>query len=98
MNFIIHREAEIEFYNAVTYYEEQSDGLGIEFALEVFSTISQIVEHPFSWPRLSGKLRRCFCKRFPYSLVYEIIDEENLTILAIAHSSRKPGYWKDRLR
>jgi hypothetical protein len=35
-------------------------------------------------------------QRFPFSVVY-LDDPESVTIVAIAHSKRKPGYWKDRL-
>lgn len=97
MNFIIHPDAELEFYNAVAYYNEQVDGLGDEFAQEVFSSISRIVRLPRARSPLSANIRRCLCERFPYGLIYEIIDEENFTILAIAHLSREPNYWTERL-
>jgi hypothetical protein len=34
--------------------------------------------------------------RFPYSLMY-IVEEHELYILAIAHQSKRPGYWADRV-
>lgn len=97
MNFIIHPEAEAEFYDAVAYFDLQVDGLGKDFAREVFSTINRIVDLPFGWSLVTENIRRCLCKRFPYGLIYEIVDEEHVTILAIAHSSREPDYWKNRL-
>ncbi|MDC0274256.1 MAG: type II toxin-antitoxin system RelE/ParE family toxin [Planctomycetaceae bacterium] len=35
-------------------------------------------------------------RKFPYRLIYEIVDERRVLILAVAHTSRKPRYWKDR--
>ena len=32
---------------------------------------------------------------FPYELIYEIHDD-TAVIIAVAHSSRQPGYWRDR--
>lgn len=81
-------------FDAVAYLDVQTDGLGIDFAREVFSTINRTVDIPFGWSPLSENIRRCLCKRFPYGLIYEIVDDENVTILAIAHSSREPDYWK----
>jgi hypothetical protein len=34
-------------------------------------------------------------KRFPYKIVYRE-RADDLYIVAIAHTSRRPGYWKDR--
>lgn len=36
-------------------------------------------------------------KRFPYTLAYRI-DGEVITVVALAHQSREPGYWAGRLR
>jgi toxin ParE1/3/4 len=33
---------------------------------------------------------------FPYRVVY-FVTEELLTIVAVAHSKRRPGYWRERL-
>ena len=34
-------------------------------------------------------------KHFPYSLVYTVSGDE-IRILAVAHHSRRPGYWTGR--
>jgi len=41
--------AEAEFIEAVTYYNEQSEGLGYEFAAEVRRTIGRIIQYPEAW-------------------------------------------------
>jgi hypothetical protein len=33
--------------------------------------------------------------RFPFSLVYRLFSGD-VHIVAVAHSSRRPNYWKDR--
>lgn len=76
MNFTIHPEAEAEFYDAVAYLDLQGDGLGNDFAREVFSTINRIVNLPLGWSQMSENIRRCLCRRFPYGLIYEIVDDE----------------------
>jgi hypothetical protein len=36
-------------------------------------------------------------QRFRYSVVYTVIDDD-LRIYAVAHHSRRPGYWLARVR
>ncbi len=93
----IHPEAEREFEAAANFYNEREEGLGDDFSEEVFATIDRIIEFPNSWPRSSHRTRRCLCNRFPYSVIYRYTEAE-VTIYAVAHQKRKPGYWKDRLK
>ena len=53
-------------------------------------------EAPQRWPKYLHGTRRFVMQRFPFSVVY-LDDPELVTIVAVAHSKRKPGYWKDRL-
>jgi len=48
MNYAFHSEAEAEFKYAIDYYESCAEGLGYDFAVEVYSTIEQIVACPKS--------------------------------------------------
>ena len=43
-----HPEAEIEFNNAIDYYEEYREGLGLEFASEVYETIHKSTYYNYS--------------------------------------------------
>lgn len=33
---------------------------------------------------------------FPYRVVY-FVDDDWLTVVAVAHAKRRPGYWRDRV-
>ena len=61
--------AEAELAEAVLHYNDQSEGLGYEFAAEVKRTIARIIRFPDAWPTLSARTRRCLTRRFPYGLV-----------------------------
>ncbi len=93
----MHPEARLEFREAIAYYEDCRDGLGLEFSREILSSIRRIAEAPLLWSRFTDHSRRILTKRFPYSIIYQVLDEGAL-IVAVAHQSRKPGYWKNRLR
>ena len=89
--------AQIEFEEAVNYYNGQRPNLGNEFAGEIANTIKRILRYPEAWRRISKRARRCRTKRFPYSVIYQIRDDRVL-IVAIAHDRRKPFYWRDRIK
>lgn len=97
MTYSFHPAAESEFEGAVEFYDECEEGLGDDFEQEVFATISRIIKYPDAWPRHSHRSRRCLCNRFPYSIIYRHTDAK-VTIYAVMHQKRKPGYWKDRLK
>ena len=88
--------ARLEFTDAVSYYNQQSEGLGYEFAAEVNRTLGRIAQYPEAWPKLSKRTRRCRTNRFPYGLIYQV-REDNLLIVAVMHLSRNPESWKSRL-
>lgn len=85
-----------ELQEAIDYYNHQQEGLGTEFRDEVYRTVGRILEYPNAWARLSRRTRRCRTHCFPYGLVYGMVGDMVL-ILAVAHLSREPMYWKNRL-
>ena len=72
MKFFFHPEAEEEFNKAIDYYEECAVGLGNDFALEVYSTIRNIIDYPGAWPRLEDDIHHCLIHRFPFGKIYNI--------------------------
>ncbi len=97
MKYAFHPEAQAEFLAAIDYYEECEPGLGVDFAIEVRSTIAHILSFPNAWPILADNLRRSQTGRFPYGIIYSY-DEGVIYILAVMHLHRDPNYWQDRRR
>ena len=92
--------AEEELRAAVAWYEMQRQGLGAQFFAEVGRLLDLILRHPgigSPVPRVRAEYgtRRVPLRRFPYFVVYRERDED-VHIIAIAHISRKPGYWRHR--
>jgi plasmid stabilization system protein ParE len=96
MKYSFHPEAESEFENAIDYYEEKEQGLGYDFAVEVYSTIERILAHPRAWPIIEEDIRRSLVRRFPYGILYADAEEE-IFIVAVMHLHRDPEYWKRRI-
>ncbi|MCR4290435.1 MAG: hypothetical protein NUV86_09285 [Candidatus Scalindua sp.] len=97
MNYFFHPEAEAEFTQAIDYYEECEEGLGYDFAVEVYSSIQRIVSYPKAWPVIDDEIRRSLVRRFPYGIFYSEKKEE-IFILAVMNLHRKPDYWKQRIK
>jgi hypothetical protein len=96
MRFQFHPAADAEFDVAVEYYEQCQSGLGLEFAEEVYATIARIIEYPEVWSPMSRNTRRCLTNRFPYGIIYRIINN-SLHIIAVTNLHMRPDYWKERI-
>jgi toxin ParE1/3/4 len=96
MTYWLHPKAEEDLREAAEFYRGQADKrLSRALLAEFESSVGMLLRHPnlgFMWRR--GR-RRYLMKRFPYSLIYSIVGEE-IRILAFAHQSRRPGYWRGR--
>lgn len=88
--------ARIEMDEAVDYYNSESPGLGDEFLLELLNAIDRIEQFPEAFQKFTKNARRCQTRRFPYAVVYEVLEEEIL-VVAVAHLHRNPDYWEDRI-
>lgn len=88
--------AEIEFNDAINYYNQQREGLGFEFGAEVKRTLGRIVQYPKAWTPVSKRARRCRTNRFPYGIIYQIRSDKIL-IIAIMHLHRDPETWRSRI-
>ena len=65
--------------------------------LEVLETLARIRRFPKAWNPYTENTRRCQTRRFPYGIVYQILESEIL-VVAVAHMHRRPGYWLDRIK
>ncbi len=94
--FRFHPEARQDLRDANGWYRNRSPSVASESRLAVSDVIRQIVKAPQRWPEYLHGTRRFVMHRFPFSIVY-LDDVDEVSIVAIAHSKRKPGYWKARL-
>ncbi len=90
-------EAEIEFYDSIVFYEERVAGLGARFDQAVQAEVSQLQLNPTRFRLISGtdEIRKLVMKSFPF-VIYFMEMEQEIWIVAVAHCSREPGYWRDR--
>ena len=89
-------EASVELVETVAFYEKRHTGLGAAFTIEFEKSLQLIQQYPESGRPIGKRLRRVLTNRFPYAVIYLDRDVE-FFVIALAHTSRRPGYWKDRL-
>jgi toxin ParE1/3/4 len=93
---IVHPAAASELEEAHGWYAERSASAAERFLAEVDEGLRKIAAAPRRWPSYRVGTRRFILRRFPYSLVYQII-EERPRLLAVAHDRRRTAYWALRL-
>ena len=86
-----------ELEAAIRWYEQRREGLGAELYDAIVAGLELIGTHPEVGTARPGPLptRQLVLQRFPYKIVYRV-RADDLFVVAIAHTSRQPGYWKDR--
>ncbi|SDS57992.1 hypothetical protein SAMN05216198_2270 [Halopseudomonas litoralis] len=95
-------EASQEAMEAAAWYEYEQPGLGAEFFATSEAAIDVIEENfiplsPLCKEAVDTGVKRLILDRFPYDIVaIELPDE--VIVIAVAHHSRKPGYWRERYR
>ena len=88
-------EAQQEFLDQVSYYEEREIGLGERFRRAVEAATDLASAHPNLGSPWKRRTRRVFPKGFKFSVVYRVEPAE-LVVFAVAHFRRHPTYWRKR--
>jgi plasmid stabilization system protein ParE len=86
-----------ELIEALTWYRDRSSQVAEELWLRVQDARRSILLYPLASPLIERRVRRFILSGFPYDLVYVVLENE-IVIVAYAHHSRQPLYWKSRLQ
>jgi toxin ParE1/3/4 len=95
LRVIYHSEAESELLEAVPYYgRPESEGTD-PFLAAIDLHINLIAANPQRFPLVGRGIRRCVVRKYPFIIFFRE-HSDHLRILAVAHTSRHPDYWKLR--
>jgi plasmid stabilization system protein ParE len=86
-------DAEADLRAAFLWYYERSPLAADAFRTEAFEAIEGLGETAADWPKDEDGTHRYHLKHFPYTVMYEIAGSE-VTVLAVGHQRRRPGYWR----
>lgn len=90
MRVLFRPQARAEALEAQGWYESRATGLGLEFARALDAAVAAAVRSPRTFPAVAGSCRRVLLRRFPFSMVYRVHDDEFL-VVAVFHHRRDPS-------
>ena len=95
MHVDFHPAALLEAEDAQAWYEERSLLAASAFLRELSTAVQRIRQTPHRYPVAEAGTRRILLDRFPFTIYYRV-KSDAMTIVAIAHQKRRPGYWSKR--
>lgn len=95
MRLVIHEDALAELRAAALRYADQNPALALQFVESVRDALGRIQASPMAWRIIDEDIRRCLTRAFPYGVLYTV-ERDFISIWAIAHCSREPGYFRTR--
>ena len=93
----LHTEASAEYDAAFDWYLQRSLDAALRFDAEVDRAFTQIAQAPHRWPVGPFGTRKFLRQQFPFFWFYRELVTGDIQIVAVAHTSRRPEYWKRRL-
>ncbi len=87
-----HPDVEVGIQGSYAWYENELQGLGLQFIPELEQGFDAISYAPSTWVPFKHGFRRYILARFPFSIIYKEKDD----VVSIVNS-RKLKYWKERI-
>lgn len=96
MRISLSDEAEADANAAADWYIGHSAFAAAEdFANALDHAFALLCDYPAMGARAAHRTRMLTLHDFPYSVIYRIQGDE-IRVIAVAHHSRRPGYWVGR--
>ena len=94
-NVELHPSAEEELLDATNWYLQKSSLAARGFVREIDRAFARIAEAPYRYALTILVCRRFVLLNCPYDIVYRV-SSTAAEVIAVAHHSRRPGYWHNR--
>jgi len=96
VNYWLHPETQEDLREAAEFYREQAGtALSQSFLVEFEHCVGLLLQYPRLGAIWRHGKRRLVTRRFPFSVIYTVVGDQ-VRILAVAHHSRRPSYWRGR--
>jgi plasmid stabilization system protein ParE len=66
--------------------------LGVRFAFTIYKALTLIAANPKAYPQKRSPYRESVIDKFPFIIIYELVEEDAIYILHIFHTSRNPKF------
>ncbi len=90
---VFHRLARKEARAAEAWHHSRNPNAAVRFRLTVERAAQRIAAAQDTYPFLQDPYRSLRVTGFPYVLIFRVRDDESVMVVAVAHTSRRPGYW-----
>jgi toxin ParE1/3/4 len=102
MTLIILDETKIEINEHIAWYRDRDPDAAERLSAKFEQAVVEIARKPLQYSlmemrRNPGNVRRVLLKGFPIYIPYQICDDA-VYVVAVAHASRRPRYWRGRLK
>ncbi|MTW11721.1 type II toxin-antitoxin system RelE/ParE family toxin [Pseudoduganella eburnea] len=96
MKYFFVAAAEDELRQAHNFYAKHTGHVISEaFAQEAKRIVELIAANPKLGTSLGPRFRAYPLRNFPFKIIYQILPD-HVRVMAIAHTSRRPGFWRSR--
>jgi plasmid stabilization system protein ParE len=87
--------AEWDFTEALAWYAKRSLRAAAGFEAEFDKSLEVIGSDPLRFPKCDDRHQFYWMGRYPYQVIYREHGPVWL-VIAVAHTKRRPGFWRDR--
>jgi len=91
----IHAGADADYCEAYIWYYRQSEEAAGRFEAEFQEALDRIRRHPANWAVYDATRWFVTLKKFPFHVIFRLKGEV-IWVVALAHGSRDPDYWRGR--
>ena len=88
-------DAVLDYDESFSWYAKRSRKSALELEDEVAAAIDRIASDYEACPHFDDVYQYTRLKRYPFFVVFRV-DGDTAHIIAVAHTSRSPEYWKAR--
>ncbi len=91
-----HELALVELRQAQAWYRGKSQGVAERFFRQTRRAVERLLIDPASQPVIGRGCHYLRISRFPFVLIYRVRSHDDVFVIAVAHTSRRRGYWRSR--
>ena len=78
------------------WYAQRNPAAAVRFEHELEEMLTAIRANPEGFPLIDDQHREAILARFPFSVIFRTLADA-VAVVAVAHGSRAPGYWRTRV-
>jgi len=92
-SIVFTKGADKDISESMQWYELQKKGLGKRFFDKLYEKVEKIEKNPHLYAIRYNNIRCASIDKFPF-LIHYSLDNTNIVVLAILHTSRNPKIWE----